>query len=709
MKIIRARFENFRLLRELELNFSTDPDKRLTVLRAENESGKTTILTGLQWGLYGDLALGKTAGDFRLHPIDWVDTKVSIPISVEIDMEITRTRRTRKGVVLPSIETYRVIRTAHETISGNKWSRDPDILSMFRLTDTGGERVDQPRRILAQELPLELREVFFTDGDRTLNFIEADTSSKRENVEKAIRSLLGLDVIKGAQGHIQTSVRAVNRKAKNAGADNNLDTITSSIEQIGEEKEKHEEIVADAKTQIAEITNRINETRKKIDDALIKGDKAALQRDLQQARNAFAQTNKEKERAAKDHAGLFRTFELSRDLLGSSLQRSIDMLDGLRKRGQFPKTAIPVLQDRLQAAECICGASLSPNDPETEPRRQHIYGLIEQSRKSDELQSVLTDLFFASANLQIRPSPGNTAWVDRYASVAERRDTLDQAADAQGHRISALDAQVGQLEDVDIEGLRDYQRRLTNLLHRQRDEQVRSETHLDSLKKQERELSANRDTLLKKQAQGTRILAEFDVVQDISSVLQRAYERMTNEELTKVSNLMNTYFLEMIGADPEQGSLVRRAEISTQFDILVYGWNDRELNPDHDLNGASRRALTLAFILALTKVSEVEAPNIIDTPLGMMSGYVKRSVLRTAIRESSQLVLFLTRSEIAGCEDILDARAGEVSTLTNPAHYPLILEHEPEIAEATIIRCDCNHRVECRVCQRRVDALTAAD
>ena len=247
------------------------------------------------------------------------------------------------------------------------------------------------------------------------------------------------------------------------------------------------------------------------------------------------------------------------------------------------------------------------------------------------------------------------------------------------------------------------------MLHRQRDEQVRSETHLDSLKKQERELSANRDTLLKKQAQGTRILAEFDVVQDISSVLQRAYERMTNEELTKVSNLMNTYFLEMIGADPEQGSLVRRAEISTQFDILVYGWNDRELNPDHDLNGASRRALTLAFILALTKVSEVEAPNIIDTPLGMMSGYVKRSVLRTAIRESSQLVLFLTRSEIAGCEDILDARAGEVSTLTNPAHYPLILEHEPEIAEATIIRCDCNHRVECRVCQRRVDALTAAD
>ena len=116
---------------------------------------------------------------------------------------------------------------------------------------------------------------------------------------------------------------------------------------------------------------------------------------------------------------------------------------------------------------------------------------------------------------------------------------------------------------------------------------------------------------------------------------------------------MNSIFLEMIGADPEQGAIINRAEISQTFDIIVFGPNDRTLNPDRDLNGASRRALTLAFILALTRVSEVEAPNVIDTPLGMTSGFVKRSVLRTAIRESAQLILFLTPDEIAGCEDSL--------------------------------------------------------
>ena len=137
--------------------------------------------------------------------------------------------------------------------------------------------------------------------------------------------------------------------------------------------------------------------------------------------------------------------------------------------------------------------------------------------------------------------------------------------------------------------------------------------------------------------------------------------------------------------------------------FLSIGPNDRSLNPDRDLNGASRRALTLAFILALTKVSEVEAPNVIDTPLGMMSGYVKRSVLKTAIRESSQLILFLTRAEIADCEEILDAEAGQVITLTNPAHYPRMLVNDPQVKARKVLRCDCNHREECRLCQRQIN------
>ena len=71
MKLLRAEFTNFRILRDLVLDFATDTDKRLVVVRAENESGKTTILNALQWALYGDDALPGSRRDYRLHPIDW--------------------------------------------------------------------------------------------------------------------------------------------------------------------------------------------------------------------------------------------------------------------------------------------------------------------------------------------------------------------------------------------------------------------------------------------------------------------------------------------------------------------------------------------------------------------------------------------------------------------------------------------------------------
>ena len=93
MKIIRAEFENFRLLRNLKLDFSTDTAKKLTVIRAENETGKTTILNGLQWALYGDNALPGKRQDYRLHPIDWDESDGNrIPISVQVAFEITKFR-----------------------------------------------------------------------------------------------------------------------------------------------------------------------------------------------------------------------------------------------------------------------------------------------------------------------------------------------------------------------------------------------------------------------------------------------------------------------------------------------------------------------------------------------------------------------------------------------------------------------------------------
>ena len=359
----------------------------------------------------------------------------------------------------------------------------------------------------------------------------------------------------------------------------------------------------------------------------------------------------------------------------------------------------------MNATTCICGESLTGHDPHDKRRREHIEHLIEQSRKSDELQGSLTDLYYAAAQLQLDQATDSESWVSEFKRVAGRRGELKQNQESLEEQLRSLKVQIEQLPDTDIQGLNDTLRGYERQRGHFRDIQVRNETKFEGLREEERSLKRQRDKLLREEDKGARIHATLNVIQDIERVFRKSHNRITNDELVKVSKLMNAFFLEMIGSDPEQGAIIRRSEISPEFDILVYGPKDRMLNPDSDLNGASRRALTLAFVLALTKVSEVEAPNVIDTPLGMMSGYVKRSVLRAAIRESSQLILFLTRSEIADCEEILDAAAGRVITLTNPAHYPRMLKNDPQVSIGTILRCECNHRRECPICERHLDPV----
>lgn len=704
MKLLRAEFQNFRLLRDLELRFSIDDKKKLTVIRAANESGKTTILHALQWALYGDSALPGKGDGFRLHPIDW-DREVDGPfaqITATVEFELT-THRQAGGVLQETRRRYRIVRAANEQVDATG-RRTPSTVRLFALNDTGATSIDSPDSFINDELPPELREVFFTDGDRALSFIEADVaqSTKRDRVQRAIRSLLGLGVIEQAMKHVQKSAADVNRKAKQGDASHELKEVASRLEDIDKATGKLEIDLEDAKQQFEAFDGKVVETDRKIADALQKGDKEKLRKDLEYAKKEIKQLDDQLTAANKEHSALFKGKALATDLLSPVLKRAFGKLDELHDQGKIPNTTIPVLQNRLATELCICGESLASDSPDCVQRRAHIQKLIDDSMRADEIQEIVTELYFGSKPFD---SDGN-AWLDEYTKIVARRDGLKTLRDEAGRKLRALELELDSLPDTDVQGLREAKRQYSELRDRHLTRRSTFETQLLSLRREREQLKSELERLLREQKKGARILAELEVTQDVSRVLQKAYDRITKEELRKVSGLMNRIFLEMIGADPEQGAIIRRAEISSEFDIKVFGPNDRTLNPDRDLNGASRRALTLAFILALTKVSEVEAPNVIDTPLGMTSGFVKRSLLKTAIRESAQIILFLTHDEIAGCEEIIDEAAGTVVTLTNPAHYPRMLINDPGVSERKVLRCGCNHRNECPLCQRRADSDT---
>ena len=704
MKLIRAQFKNFRLLRDLEVPFSVDPDRSLTVFRAENETGKTTMLTALQWALYGETALPDKGQGYRLHPIDWTEEEgPRAEIEVEVDFEVTKHNPTRGGATRETTQTYRIKRAAREDITGTVWNRSTPTVNLFRLSETGAKEEPNPDLFIADVLPPELREVFFTDGDRALSFIEADvaTTTKRDRVQRAIKSLLGLGVIESCEMHVRQVSKAVNRKIREEARDAEIDRIAQSIDDAASEIEEWANKENEAREQHESFELKLRDVDKEIETVLKRGDQEELAAQLETTDRQIDQVTGLVGNLKKRHSNLFKSKNIAGDLLNSAIATAERQLDDLAERNEIPSGTVPVLEDCLKKKRCVCGDSLEEADSDGARKREHIQHIINETKQSDEHKKILIELFYRSKGWIAEITEANRSWVDEYEEVFDERDKAERQRDALSKRRKELDIKIDALKGSDIQRLRETRRYYEQQRNRFRDDFIRSETERRRLESQKAADEARRDKLLKHQKKAQRIIADLEVTKDIEEVLKNAYQRIQTEELDKVSTRMNELFIDMIGADPEQGAIIKRAEVSRAFDILVYGPGDRMLNPDRDLNGASRRALTIAFILALTDISQVEAPNTIDTPLGMMSGFVKRSVLRIATDQSTQLILFLTRDEIKGCESIIDDHAGQVITLTNPAHYPRMLPHKPPIDQANILRCACDHRHECQVCERR--------
>jgi DNA sulfur modification protein DndD len=194
-----------------------------------------------------------------------------------------------------------------------------------------------------------------------------------------------------------------------------------------------------------------------------------------------------------------------------------------------------------------------------------------------------------------------------------------------------LDVRLKEVGDNDVRRAREMRDTYLHKLGEKRDEATRLEVAVKGRRETRVELAKKVDALIKKDEKARRFSSALVAASDVRGVLERTLETMKTREVEAVSRRMNELFLGMIGSDPDR-SLIRRAEITNEFYIIVYGRNERLLDPSQDINGASRRALTLAFILALTEISGVEAPSVIDTPLGMMSGHSRTDRLDSRLR-----------------------------------------------------------------------------
>lgn len=707
MKLLRAEICNFRLLKDLALDFSNSDDKKLTVIRAANETGKTTCKTALLWGLFGNRALPNDGKRFPLFPSDLRDSEERVEVSVEIEFETEQVVTIGKSAQELQKRKYRLKRSCFEykVEEENPIRREGENIVLFEIKPEGTERVleSQVSGIIESSIPIALKDVYFTDGDSAMSFIEAaaTTGVKRKRVSAAVEALLGLEVLKSAASHLSKTANKFSSMIDDGDYKSELERLNDQISGWEEDVEEWESERLDLEEKIRNGVTELGSINKKIEEVLKLGDSAQLAAEINQCVKNISQSKSGSERALNDLSSLLNSESLSAAVISPLATSGLEFLNQLSEKKQLPKVNVPILEELLDSKNCFCGADLSEETEEGENARAAIASAIEESRKADKIQEAATSLFYAVRSDSFNSDQAE-AWLSDYASRSQDYSEYTSRLSTEQKKLIKLKSDRDAIDDSKLNELRELENSLESKLAAARIRQGQLENSISDAQGRKGDAEKRRQELEKKLTKTDTSSDKLRLTRLAQSIFNSICDRLMKEELLKVSDQMNRIFLEMIGSDPEANdrALITRAELTEDFDILVYGSNDHKLDPDQDLNGASRRAITLAFILALTKVSQVEAPNVIDTPLGMMAGYVKRSVLTRTIEESSQVILFLTQAEISGVEDIIDTFAGKVFTLTNPAHYPRMLVNEPAVKDARVVRCECNHRSHCSVCER---------
>jgi len=723
MKLKSARFRNFKLLRDVSVSFSVDPGRPLTVIRAENGSGKTSTLSALQWGLFGMEGLDDTARNVRLSATDWPDGK---PCEIEVAIDLTHTAYDEvAGEFIPKTVDFRVIRSVTETPNGNAFSRGADRACLFQLTDAGAEEVRGAAVRISEMLPIEMKDVFFTDGDKAMNFISPSLTkkTKQHQVRKAIDSLLGLEVLTSALDHIRKASSRFNKQFAEAAGSAEAASVNNNLEKCITEVREHEQELEELDQQIENLATLSEEADRRLLEAVgDMGNHQELARRLKVTRDQLAQAGTTEQDLKKRHQSLLRSEELSWALLGPKLKDGVAYLAGLADKGVIPHTAIPVLKDRLDLSRCICGTDLS----EGTSARKEVQALMKAQEAIDEEKKILTALYHqSSAAIEQHESHSRSekSWSDQYEDLSRTRLSHKKLMMGLKDEIKDYEQKISGIDHNRIAMLREQ--RDGKLADKSRKEGERQDIEIECRRGMEN--VARLESEFKKIEAATKkqqeIQSRMIVAHDVATVVKNTLDKLETKYLHRVSERMNELFLHMIGADPKAaGGVFKSASITSDYAIEVLSGDNKTLNPDHELNGASKRALTLAFIWALTEVSGVIAPRVIDTPLGMMSGGVKTRVVETisdvaslaphgfggaapkAMQSELQVILFLTRQEILTIEDLIDQRAGEVCTFTNTASYPVDLVNEPNVENPSITLCDCNHRESCYTCARKGDA-----
>lgn len=346
MIIKSLKLNNFRQFTgEQTISFSLDPQKKATLVIAENGTGKTTIIESFSWILYGTY-------------------KIKTILNTEIKEKMTSGDSTTVSgeiVLIHLGKEYQIIRTQKFTKSGIGVKQDNSILRILYKDENGLSK--ELRGIDAEKevnniVPEELFPYFFFKGESIEKIgreINTSKSTKNNEFVKAIKGMLGFTWLYQTRDDLKALSNQYNEEIASNQTDGKLAELAKAEKTANDDISKYENEIEQLESEIQILTERRRELNENI---MQSGDIAKKQAESRELESKCIKQRQEINNLKKK---LFESFSsdayaiFSNSLINSAIELIKD--NGDIDKG-IPGLEASAVEYLLENKRCICGTEL---------------------------------------------------------------------------------------------------------------------------------------------------------------------------------------------------------------------------------------------------------------------------------------------------------------------------------------------------------------
>ena len=641
------------------VEFATDPNKNVTVIKGENGSGKTTFAQAFTWCLYGttDFADPQVLCKSTLQDMTPGDTK-----TVKVILNLNH-----RGI------DYTISREQdYQLDNAGKLKKPSPTKLTIRYKDRSGQQEfvkDSIKDSKVKEiLPKELSKYFFFDGERIGNMSKEIQLGKSDEFAEAVKRLLGLDTYSSAMDHLKgkragkmTVIGSYNSQYDST-SDSRIAAYSRDIEQYTNKKEKLEARNAELEKMMPDIKEKIDELREIIEKNKDSEKLAARLKEID-------------DRIGRNDTMIGNSTGIMVDALQRNFKtyfykpliaKALEMLSDSDKIDKgIPDIHQRTIEYLFERGMCICGTKFTKGDE----HYQHLKALIDYI-PPQSLGTMINSYVTTCKHKSEYSSNIYEIVAGQLKDVEERQENNSELADEKSRIESQLTKfeSVGQLQ-LKLQSYRDdYNKKYSEFVNNTREIGGLS-TNIDRLETERRQLSLKNDN--NRKIELYKAYAEY-----IYNVLQTDYAkeeaRIRSELVTCINDIFTTIY---------NGGMSLAIDEKYNIKTIVNDFNT--YNVGVETSTAQSISIIFAFIAGVIKMARnnkddetlsTEAyPLVMDAPLSAFDKTRIQTVCETLPNIAEQVIIFIKDTDGEIAEKYLSDKIGASYSFDKQNEFETIL------------------------------------